>query len=59
MTRQDLIKALTRYELNWYVHNSEGYEEDTAEFFAKGGFNTYTDEQLADEYSKNIAQETV
>jgi hypothetical protein len=59
MNRQDLIKALTRYELDWYVHNSEGHEDETAEFFAKGGFNTYTDEQLADEYSKNIAPEAV
>ena len=56
-TREKMILALTRYELDWYVHNSEGYEDDTAKFFAKGGFNTYTDEQLSDEYSKNIAPE--
>ena len=56
MNRHDLIKALTRYELDWYVHNSEGYEDDTAEFFAKGGFNTYTDEQLLNEYQERLEE---
>jgi len=56
MSREDLIKALTRYELDWYVHNSEGYEDDTAEFFAKGGFTTYTDEQLLSAYRKSFEE---
>ena len=56
MNRQALIKALTRYELDWYVHNSEGYEDDAAEFFAKGGFNTYTDEQLLSAYRENFEE---
>jgi hypothetical protein len=56
MNRQALIKALTRYELDWYVHNSEGYEDETSEFFAKGGFNTYTDEQLLSAYRKSFEE---
>jgi len=56
MNREDLIKALTRYELDWYVHNSEGYEDDTAKFFAKGGFNTYTDEQLLSQYRESFEE---
>ena len=50
MNRQHLIKALTRYELDWYVENSHEHKETMTDFFAKGGFNTYSDEKLRDLY---------
>lgn len=50
MSREEMILALTRYELDWYVDNFDGHEDTMAEFFAKGGFNTYSDDKLRDLY---------
>lgn len=47
MTRNQMIELLTRHELDWLVSNSEEhYVKDATEFFALGGFTTYTDDEL-------------
>jgi hypothetical protein len=45
MTREQIILALTRYELEWVIDNPE-YKNEVAEFFAQGGFTNLTDEGL-------------
>jgi hypothetical protein len=45
MTREEKILALTKYELEFIVEHTQ-WVNDTAEFFAKGGFNADTDEEL-------------
>jgi len=46
MTRQEKILALTTYELEWFLSNGDNWVKDTADFFAKGGFNKRTDKEL-------------
>lgn len=45
MTRAEKIMALTNYELVFLIESPEQLET-VSEFFAKGGFNAWTDEQL-------------
>jgi hypothetical protein len=45
MTREEKILALTNYELVFLIESPEQLE-GVSEFFAKGGFNAWTDEQL-------------
>lgn len=46
MTRQEKIFALTKHELEWFLSNGDNWVKDTADFFAEGGFNKFTDEEL-------------
>jgi hypothetical protein len=57
MTRQEKILALTQNEIDWFLGNGVELNlvEDVTEFFAKGGFTVYTDEQINDEYALLIA----
>lgn len=55
MNREEMIQYLTEYELAWFTQNEDQIKEVTA-FFAKGGFNAWTDEQLQKGY-KDIAGE--
>jgi hypothetical protein len=57
MNRQELIYALTKYELEWFIHNGHPYIKDVTEFFANGGFNIYSDEELQKKYDLDIAEE--
>lgn len=53
-----MIKELTRQELYW-VYDNDSIEliiDDTTEFFAKGGFNSWTDEQLTIKYNRDILE---
>ena len=43
------IKVLTRDELQFLLENPDEIAEIT-DFFAKGGFNTYSDEQINEIY---------
>jgi hypothetical protein len=56
MTREEKILALTRHELMFVIEMSEELD-DTAEFFARGGFNAFTDEQLNRKYELFLAEE--
>jgi len=59
MNREHMIKELTRQELYW-VYDNDSIEliiDDITEFFAKGGFNNWTDEQLTIKYNRDILEE--
>lgn len=45
MTREEKILALTNYELVFLIESPE-HLDGVSEFFAKGGFNAKTDEEL-------------
>jgi len=53
MTREQMIKALTTYELQWLVDNPE-HLQGVAEFFAGGGFRAWSDAQLEKKCSDNV-----
>jgi hypothetical protein len=53
MTREEKILALTRNELVFLIDSPE-WLNDTAKFFAEGGFNAYTDEKLNKQYQEAI-----
>ena len=54
MTREQMILALTKYELQWLLDNPEHFN-DVAKFFADGGFNNLTDAELQDNLMQNHA----
>lgn len=57
MNRQELIYALTRYELEWFIDNGEPYVKDVSDFFSLGGFTTFEDEELQRLYDLKIREE--
>jgi hypothetical protein len=56
MKRENLIFELTEYELIYLINNENAIVE-VAEFFAKGGFNSWTNDQLEKKYNEFIAEE--
>jgi len=59
LNRQELIYELTKYELKWF---SQNYDDDQhlwelSDFFAKGGFITWSDESLQKKYELFILEE--
>ena len=58
MNREHMIKELTKQELYWVFDNDsiELIIDDITEFFSKGGFNTWTDEQLTIKYNRDILE---
>jgi hypothetical protein len=54
--RKEMILALTKNELVFVVENPEQLE-DVAKFFANGGFTTYTDDHLNQQYFLQIVGE--
>ncbi len=58
MKREHMIKELTKQELYWVFDNDsiELIIDDITEFFSKGGFNTWTDEQLTIKYNRDILE---
>jgi len=55
-SRREMIKALTKYELEFISGHPE-YFDHTAGFFADGGFNSYDDDQLKKQYVLKIEEE--
>lgn len=56
-TRPEMIKALTRYELEFIAAgNATDDLGDCIEFFVKGGFNAWSDNQLIRKYREDIAE---
>lgn len=53
MDRKEMILALTKFELEYLMDNPE-LLIGTARFFAEGGFNTRTDEQLRETLKDNV-----
>jgi hypothetical protein len=57
LTRQQLIKALTKYELEWFIDNGGPYIEGVSDFFVTGGFNIWSDEKLQEMYDELMGEE--
>ena len=51
--REDMIRELTRYELQYFLDNGFLLDELT-KFFANGGFNNHTDKGLKELYNDKI-----
>lgn len=56
MTKEEMIKELTRDELQFLLENPDEIAEIT-DFFAKGGLNSYSDEQLTEVYNLKHGKE--
>ena len=56
-TREEMIFVLTQNEIDWFLGNGEELNlvQEVIAFFAKGGFYTYSDEKLTDQYERLIA----
>lgn len=56
-TREEKIFTLTQNEIDWFLGNGEELNlvREVTEFFAKGGFNTYTDEEIDNKYNRLTA----
>lgn len=55
-TREEMIKELTRDEMQFLLENPDEIAE-IAEFFSKGGLNSYSDEQLTEVYNLKHGEE--
>jgi hypothetical protein len=49
ITREEMIKALIKNELDWLIQNPK-FINDLSEFFTRGGFNHLSDEHLKKHY---------
>jgi inosine/xanthosine triphosphate pyrophosphatase family protein len=56
ISRKEMILALTKNELVFAVENPEQLD-DVAQFFANGGFTTYTHDHLNQQYVLQIEKE--
>ncbi len=54
-TRQEMVNALTAYELKFLIDNPECLP-DVAEFFANGGFDNVTEADLQEVYQMKIVE---
>jgi N-acetylglutamate synthase-like GNAT family acetyltransferase len=56
-TREEKIFTLTQNEIDWFLGNGEELNlvREVTEFFAKGGFNIYTDAEINDKYDRLTA----
>ena len=61
LNRQQMIEELTKYELSFLLDiipdTVPSYFDEMVEFFAKGGFNTWTTEALQKKYDLFIKEE--
>ena len=56
--REELIDELTKYELEWFSQNDDDQHLwELSDFFAKGGFITWSDESLQKKYELFILEE--
>lgn len=53
--RLEMLVVITRNELDWLIGGNANHEEinESVEFFAKGGFANWTDEQIEKNF-KNL-----
>jgi len=55
MTREEMVLELTKYELEWFRDNPDQENlESLTEFFANGGFDNVTAEDLKEVYQIKI-----
>jgi hypothetical protein len=54
-TRQEMIEALTHYDLKWLVSGNATTKDlmnDCVKFFATGGYSVWSDETLLEFYNE-------
>lgn len=56
MTREKMIKELTRNDLQWLISNPEEIE-DAVKFYAEGGFCTWSNEWLKAKHERDMKEE--
>jgi hypothetical protein len=54
MTRQEMIYALTKFELQYLIDNPECLDDECAQWWIKGGFNNYANADLIRNCEMNI-----
>ena len=55
MNREEVIEALTRYDLDWLASGNaitKDLMDDCVKFYAKGGYSVWTDKELFDLYTE-------
>ena len=55
MNREEMIEALTRYDLKWLASGNattKDLMDDSVRFFAAGGFSVWSDETLLEFYTE-------
>lgn len=56
--RKEMIEALVTYELEWLHANFDKHAlAQVTEFFAEGGFETWTDKELLNKYDAVYGEE--
>lgn len=53
-SREEMIRKLTRYELEYFFANGFFLLDELTKFFANGGFNNHTDKGLKELYNDKI-----
>lgn len=57
-TREEMIADLTKDEMQFLAENPDKHNiTEVADFFAKGGFNAYSDEQLNEVYALKYGED--
>jgi len=57
MTRNEMVLELTKHELEWFRDNPDNENlESLTEFFANGGFDNVTEEELKEVYQIKIEE---
>jgi len=57
MTRTEMVLELTKHELEWFRDNPDNENlESLTEFFANGGFDNVTEEELKEVYQIKIEE---
>lgn len=54
VSREDMIRQLTRYELEYFFANNYFILDELTSFFTNGGFNNYNDSVLKELYNDKI-----
>jgi hypothetical protein len=58
MNRKQMIEELTMFELEYLLSNDDKHTlSEMTDFFAEGGFNTWTDEKLEVKYNELFGEE--
>jgi hypothetical protein len=58
MNRKQMIEELTMFELEYLLSNDDKHTlSEVTDFFAEGGFNTWTDEKLEVKYNELFGEE--
>ena len=58
MSRDEMIEGLIYHELSWLHHNFDKHSlQEVTDFFAKGGFANWSDEQISKKFADVYGKE--